>query len=159
MVRVFVAFVGIFIINTNTIVCQMKCIFDETNGKSDLMHSNDAVFFLSLRFVLISYRVCFTFCWTGIFETSFSFLWCDFEQNNLILTNFLCFLKPKRNERQYMKCDSSNYSTMYWKSEKRRKSNFPSFFGFILSAAFAIQIKEASNTRGIKYKKNQIHSI
>lgn len=44
MVRVFVAFVGIFIINTKRIACQMKCVFQfwrSNTGKSALMHSND----------------------------------------------------------------------------------------------------------------------
>ena len=59
VVRVFVAFVGIFIINTKRIACQMKCVFQfwrSNIGKSALMHSND--FFVAVVFSLLLFTVC-----------------------------------------------------------------------------------------------------
>lgn len=96
VVRVFVAFVGIFIINTKAIVCQKKWTFDE---KRKIPFNAFKWYSFSLVLVYLFFGVSSTWEWIP-----FPFLWCDFEWKILfwqISFYFGITEKPA-------KCDSMN---------------------------------------------------
>lgn len=109
VVRVFVAFVGIFIINTKAIVCQKKWTFDE---KRKIPFNAFKWFFsLSLSFVLVYLFSAFL-----NIESKHHFNFYDVTLNrNLILTNFFFFW----NYGKTAKCDRP---AMAWASFNQEKS-------------------------------------